>query len=475
MLAKSYPFYLGNRAQAPNTALEVRDKFTGEVATRVAQADSEIMCRAITAAAGAAEPMRRIPSCERQTILQHCVRRRGERREELSRILCIEAGKPIRDARGEVSRMLDTFRIAAEESVRIHGEVVPLDTTPRARGYSGMWKRVPAGPCGFITPFNFPLNLVAHKVAPALAVGCPFVLKPASATPVSALMIGEALSETSLPEGAFSILPCSAEQSRPLVEDDRLRVLSFTGSPEVGWDLKRRAWRKKVVLELGGNAAVVVDQDADLDDAVERIVVGAFTQSGQSCISVQRILAHESLYARFREQLVEATRKLKPGNPADEETSLGPLISEASARRLEEWIASAASRGARILCGGSRLGAIMQATLLEAVPKDEPLCAQEAFGPVAILSSFADFDSALREVNESAFGLQAGVFTRDLYRAQRAWDRLEVGGVILGDAPSWRSDAMPYGGVKGSGLGREGVRFAMEEMSEIRMLVIRTP
>jgi acyl-CoA reductase-like NAD-dependent aldehyde dehydrogenase len=475
MLAKTYPFYLANRALSPNTRLAVCDKFTGEVATCVAQADSEIMSQAIASAVAAAEPMRRIPSYERQTILHHCTRRLGERREELARILCIEAGKPIRDARGEVTRMLDTFRIAAEESVRIRGEVVPLDTTPRARGYSGMWKRIPVGPCAFITPFNFPLNLAAHKIAPALAVGCPFVLKPASDTPVSALMIGEALAETSLPEGAFSILPCSADQSRPLVEDDRLRLLSFTGSPEVGWDLKRRAGRKKVVLELGGNAAVIVDQDADLDDAVERIVFGAFYQSGQSCISVQRILAHESVYRRFRERLVEASRRLKTGNPLEEDTLLGPLISEASASRLEGWIAAAVRRGAKVLCGGSREGAMMQATLLEDVPKDEPLCSSEAFGPVAVLSSFADFDTALREVNESAFGLQAGLFTRDLYRAQRAWDRLEVGGVILGDVPSWRSDVMPYGGVKGSGLGREGVRFAMEEMSEIRMLVIRTP
>ena len=475
MPATSHPFYLANRAQSPNAALEVRDKFTGEITARVAQADAGILDQAIAAAAAAAEPMRRIPTYERQTILRHCARRLGERREELARVLCIEAGKPIRDARGEVSRALDTFRIAAEESVRIYGEVLPLDTTPRARGYSGMWKRVPVGPCAFITPFNFPLNLVAHKIAPALAAGCPFVLKPASATPVSALIVGQALAETSLPEGAFSILPCSAEAARPLVEDDRLKLLSFTGSPDVGWELKRRAGRKKVVLELGGNAAVVVDQDADLDDAVERIVSGAFYQSGQSCISVQRILAHESIYRRFRDRLVEATRGLKCGNPADEETLLGPLISEDSARRLEDWIASAARRGAKVLCGGSRQGAVMQATLLEDVPKDEPLCAQEAFGPVAMLSSFADFDSALKEVNNSAFGLQAGIFTRDLYRAQRAWDRLEVGGVILGDVPAWRSDSMPYGGVKGSGLGREGVRFAMEEMSEIRMLVIRTP
>jgi acyl-CoA reductase-like NAD-dependent aldehyde dehydrogenase len=475
MLPESFPYYLANRACAANTDLPVRDKFTQEIATHVALADAAVVKQAVAAAAAAAEPMRRLSSHERQSVLRHCHQRLEPRREELARVLCVEAGKPIRDARNEVGRMLDTFRIAAEESVRIHGEVLPLDATPRAKGYTGMWKRVPVGPCGFITPFNFPLNLVAHKIAPALAAGCPFVLKPASFTPVSALLIGEALAETSLPEGAFSILPCSARDSSPLVEDERIKLLSFTGSPEVGWDLKARAGRKKVVLELGGNAAVIVDHDADVEDAASRIVVGAFAQSGQSCISVQRILAHESLYERLRERLVERARDLKTGDPSDEQTSLGPLIDEAAIRRLEEWIASAVGRGAKLLCGGKSSGLLMEATLLEEVPKDEPLCAKEAFGPVAVLSRFRDFDAALAEVNDSAFGLQAGVFTRDLYRAQRAWDSLEVGGVIIGDTPTWRSDAMPYGGMKGSGLGREGVRFALEEMTEIRMLVIRTP
>jgi acyl-CoA reductase-like NAD-dependent aldehyde dehydrogenase len=475
MLPKSFPLYVANQPHSPNADLPVRDKYTQEIVTHVAQADPVILEQAIASAAAAAEPMRRLPSHERQSVLHHCLRRLEPRREELARVLCIEAGKPIRDARNEVGRMLDTFRIAAEESVRIHGEVLPLDATPRAKGYAGMWKRVPVGPCGFITPFNFPLNLVAHKIAPALAAGCPFVLKPASATPLSALMIGEVLSETSLPEGAFSILPCSARDSALLVEDERIKLLSFTGSPEVGWDLKTRAGKKKVVLELGGNAAVVVDQDADVEDAASRITLGAFGQSGQSCISVQRIFAHESLYQRLRDRLVEKARELKAGNPVDEQTSLGPLIDEAAARRMEEWIASAVARGAKLLCGGKSSGLLMEATLLEKVPKDEPLCAKEAFGPVAILSRFRDFDAALDEVNDSAFGLQAGVFTRDLYRAQRAWDTLQVGGVIIGDTPTWRSDAMPYGGMKGSGLGREGVRFAIEEMTEIRMLVIRTP
>jgi acyl-CoA reductase-like NAD-dependent aldehyde dehydrogenase len=475
MLAKNYPYYLANRPVAANADLAVDDKYTGEIATRVALADRRAIDEAIAAAARAAEPMRRLAAYERQAVLQHCVRRFEERSAELAETLCIEAGKPIKDSRGEVTRLIDTFRVAAEEATRIYGEILPLDITPRARGYAGMWKRVPVGPCSFISPFNFPLNLAAHKIAPALAVGCPFVLKPASFTPVGALLIGEVLAETSLPPGAFSILPCRRDGASQFVEDERLKLLSFTGSPAVGWDLKARAGKKKVVLELGGNAAVVVDACADLEDAVARIVFGAFYQSGQSCISVQRILVHESVYDDFRMQLVASTRKLKAGDPRDGATFIGPLISEEAARRVESWIASAVARGAKVLCGGKRQGVILEATLLEGVPKEEAICAREAFGPVAVLSPFRDFDDALREVNDSVYGLQAGVFTRDLYRAQRAWDLLEVGGVVIGDVPSWRVDHMPYGGVKNSGLGREGIRFAMEEMTEIRMLVIRTP
>ena len=388
MLAKSYPYYLANEPVAANRDLEVRDKFTGEVATHVALADAAAVERAIDRAARAAEPMRRMAAYERRDVLQHCVRRFEERAEELAQGLCVEAGKPIKDSRGEVTRLVDTFRIAAEESVRQHGEVMTLDIAPRARNYSGMWKRVPIGPCGFITPFNFPLNLAAHKIAPALAAGCPFVLKPASWTPVGALLIGEVLAETSLPKGAFSILPCRSQDVAALVTDDRIKLLSFTGSPEVGWDLKARAGKKRVLLELGGNAAVVVDADADLDDAVQRIVFGAFYQSGQSCISVQRILAHERIYDALRDKLVEATRKLVAGDPKDELTFVGPVISEEDARRLEEWVRSAVAAGGKLLCGGKRRGALFEATLLEDVPKGEPVCAGEAFGPVAVLSRF---------------------------------------------------------------------------------------
>lgn len=475
MLRENYPYYLANQAVYANRDLSVVDKYTGKEATRVALADEAAIDQAIAAAVRAARPMRELKAYQRQAVLQHCARRFSERAEELAESLCIEAGKPIKDSRGEVARLIDTFRIAAEESVRLTGEVLPLDISERARDYTGMWKRVPIGPCSFISPFNFPLNLAAHKIAPALAVGCPFVLKPASLTPIGALTIGEVLAECDLPEGAFSILPCRREGARLFTTDPRLRLLSFTGSPAVGWELKAQAGQKKVVLELGGNAACIVDESADLEDAVGRIVVGAFYQSGQSCISVQRILVHERLYEAVRERLVVATRALRSGDPKDPATFVGPMISEAEAERLAGWIAQAERAGARLLCGGGRTGAMLEATLLEGVPRGQPLREEEAFGPVALLSPFTTFDQALEEVNDSQFGLQAGVFTRDLYHAQRAWDELEVGGVVIGDVPSWRVDHMPYGGVKNSGLGREGIRWAMEDMTEIRLMVLRTP
>jgi acyl-CoA reductase-like NAD-dependent aldehyde dehydrogenase len=475
MLRENYPYYLANRAVYDNADLPVIDKFTGKVATKVALAGEAAIDAAIAAAVAAAEPMRKLKAYERQAVLMHCVKRFSERADELAESLCIEAGKPIRDSKGEVGRLIDTFRIAAEESVRIIGEVLPLDIAPRARDYTGMWKRVPIGPCSFISPFNFPLNLAAHKIAPALAVGCPFVLKPASLTPIGALTIGEVLAEADLPAGAFSILPCKRDGARLFTEDPRFKLLSFTGSPDVGWALKAQAGQKKVVLELGGNAACIVDQGTDLADAVERIITGAFYQSGQSCISVQRILVHQGEYEAFRSRLVSATRALKMGDPKLPDTFIGPMISEAEAKRLDGWIQEATRAGAVLLCGGKREGAMLEPTLLENVPPGLSLREQEAFGPVAILSRFDDFDAALAEVNESQFGLQAGVFTRDIYRVQRAWDVLDVGGVVVGDVPSWRVDHMPYGGVKNSGLGREGVRWAMEDMSEPRLLVLRTP
>src|SRR5687767_19555 len=468
-----YPLYLANEAKQPNADLEVTDKYSGEVAFRVAQADAATIDAGIAACAEAAEPMARMASFERENVLQHCVDRFKERFDELAFALCVEAGKPIKDSEGEVTRLIDTFRIAAEESVRMTGEVQPLDISKRARGYQGIWKRVPIGPCSFISPFNFPLNLAAHKIAPAIAVGCPFVMKPASRTPLGAIIMGEVLAETDLPNGAFSILPATRDGADLFTEDDRLKLLGFTGSPEVGWALKAKAGKKKVVLELGGNAAVIVDADADLDDAVERIAFGAFYQSGQSCIGVQRIIIHADIYDDLKKRLVAKTRTLVAGNPHDRKTFVGPMIDVKEAQRLDNWIREAVEGGATLLCGGKREGAMLEATLIENVDRSANVYREEAFGPVAILSKFDDFGAALEEVNDSKFGLQAGIFTRDLFRMFDAWDRLEVGGVVINDVPSYRVDNMPYGGVKDSGLGREGVRFAMEDMTEIRNLVIR--
>lgn len=473
MLKNTYPLYLNNKAYQPNADLEVTDKYSGEVAFRVALADAKTIDAGIAGAVRAAEPMARMASYERQAVLDHCVKRFRERFDELAYALCVEAGKPIKDAEGEVTRLIDTFRIASEEATRLYGEVQPLDISPRAKGYQGIWKRVPIGPCSFISPFNFPLNLAAHKIAPAIATGCPFVMKPASRTPLGAIIMGEVLAETDLPEGAFSILPAHRDGADLFTVDDRLKLLSFTGSPDVGWALKAKSGKKKVVLELGGNAAVIVDEDANLDDALERIVFGAFYQSGQSCIGVQRIIVHEKVYDRFKDMLVAKTRSLVAGDPKDRRTFIGPMISEGEARRLDSWIRQAVQSGAKLLCGGRREGAMLEATLLENVDRSAAAYREEAFGPLALLSKFADFDAAMEEVNDSKFGLHAGIFTRDLFKMFDAWDRLDVGGVVINDVPSYRVDNMPYGGVKDSGLGREGIRFAMEDMTEIRNLVIR--
>ncbi len=475
----TYPIYLANKPIMPNTDLAVEDKYTGEVVTRVPSAGPELVEQAIAAAVTATRPMAKLPAYKRQAALQHCVERFIQTRDDLAEVLCIEAGKPIKDARGEVTRLIETFKIAAEEATRIvgNGQVMELAISERARAYRGMWKRVPIGPVSLITPFNFPLNLVAHKVAPAIAAGCPFVLKPARNTPIGALMIGSALAETDLPEGAFSIITPSNEDSAPLVEDDRLKLLSFTGSL-IGWKLKAKAGKKKVVLELGGNAACIVDETIagnHLDDAVDRMVIGAFYQSGQSCIGVQRILLHASIYDDFKAKFIAKTVKLKAGDPKEEDTFVGPMIDQAAAERVESWIAEAVADGAKLLCGGKREGAIVTAAVLEDVPRDAKVSCQEVFGPVVLLRKFNSFDEALSMADDSDFGLQTGVFTRDLYRAQRAWDELDVGGVVVGDVPSWRVDHMPYGGVKDSGLGREGLTWAIEDMTELRLLVIRDP
>ncbi len=472
MLNETYPYYLANQPVAANTDLEVTNKYTGEVATRVAMADAATIDKAIGAAHDARHAMRKMPSYARADVLRHLAQRMEERHEELAKALCIEAGKPIKDSRGEVTRGIDTFNIAAEEAVRIYGEYQPLDISKRAEGYEGIWKRVPIGVCSFISPFNFPINLAAHKIAPAIAAGCPFVLKPASKTPIGALIMGEILAETDLPKGAFSILPCRRDGADLFTTDERFKLLSFTGSPDVGWALKAKAGKKPVVLELGGNAACVVDKDADQDFAVERMMIGAFYQSGQSCIGVQRVLIHENIYESFKGKLVAAAKQLKVGDPLEEDTFIGPLIDEKEAKRLEEWTDAAVKGGAKVLCGGKRDGAFYDATFIENAPKDAAVTCEEAFGPIATVEPFNNFKQACDIVNDSVFGLQAGVFTNNMQNAFYAFNELDVGGVVINDIPSFRVDSMPYGGVKDSGLGREGIRFAIEDMTELRLMVM---
>ena len=479
-LRKHYPAYMGGEP-FDHGELTVINPYTGERATTVPCADAAAVGRAIEMAHESRQAMAAVPAFKRAAVLRACVEQFKNRRAELAEACSTEAGKPINYAEGEVARLIDTFSIAADEALLAEaGETIPMAISQRAAGYRGMTKRVPIGPCAFITPFNFPLNLVAHKVAPAVAAGCPFVLKPADKTPVGALLIGEVLasawSDAELPHGAWSILPASVDDAAALIEDDRIKLLSFTGSDKVGWELKAKAGKKKVVLELGGNAPCIIDETADLDDALDRIVTAAFAFAGQTCISVQRILVHERIYDEVRAQLIAAAKVSPQGDPSDRATVVGPMIRPEAARRLKEWIDEAVAAGGALLCGGEISGPcanIISAAVLEHVPTEAKLVREEAFGPVIVLSRFRHFDAALEEANSTRFGLQVGLFTNRLDRAVLAWDRLEYGGIIVNDTSSFRVDHMPYGGVKDSGIGREGLRYAIEDMTETRLLVIR--
>jgi acyl-CoA reductase-like NAD-dependent aldehyde dehydrogenase len=452
---------------------DVIDKWTGDVFARVARAGADELERAIASAHAAERDAARLPAHTRAAVCRHVARRLGERREEFARALVREVGKPIGDSRGEVARAIDTFTIASEEATRIRGEHLPLDVTGRApAGCQGIVKRVPVGTCALITPFNFPLNLAAHKVAPAIAAGCPFVLKPSEKTPLTSLMLAELIAETDWPREAWSVVTCDSDAAAPLVEDDRLKLLSFTGSATVGWALKAKAGKKKVILELGGDAGCIIDETAELDHAVERVAFGGFYQSGQSCISVQRVLVHRTHEIDFSERLAGALHHLIGGDPFDDQTFLAPLIDEAAAERVERWVDEAIRDGAHLLCGGTRDGSHYAPTVLTDVPDRCTIAREEVFGPVVLLESFDDFDAALERVNASRFGIQAGVFTNDMRHAMRAWNELAVGAVVINDVPSFRIDAMPYGGVKDSGLHREGPRHAIEDMTEPRLLVL---
>src|SRR4051794_7635444 len=431
--------------------------------------------QAVEAAVKAFEVTRTLPAYERGAILRNISAGVKTRREELGRLLATEAGKPIRDALVEVDRAVITFRLGAEEAERMVGETIPLDLMPASKGRVGITRRFPIGPIAGISPFNFPLNLAAHKVSPAIASGNPIVLKPPSKDPLTMLTVAEIIEEAGAPAGSVSILPMSRELGDRMVSDDRFKLLTFTGSPSVGWRMKERAGKKKVVLELGGNAGVIVDETADLDWAVKRTLVGAFTYSGQVCISVQRMFVHEDVWDAFMDRFVEGAKGIKVGDPLDPQTELGPMVDENAASRTQRWVDEALAAGGQSLLGGKADGSFFPPTILTDVPVTGAVCSNEAFAPLAVAFKFRQIDDAIRQVNDSFFGLQTGIFTNDLDHAWRAFNGLEVGGVIVNDVPAYRVDHMPYGGVKDSGLGREGLRWSIEDMTELRLMVIAEP
>ncbi|HEY7937069.1 MAG TPA: aldehyde dehydrogenase family protein [Candidatus Limnocylindrales bacterium] len=430
---------------------------------------------AVNAAVAAFEQTRHLPAYERGAILRSISAGIKARREELGRLIALEAGKPIRDALVEVDRASLTFRLGAEEAERLVGEVIPLDLMASSRGRLGITRRFPIGPVAAISPFNFPLNLAAHKLAPAIAAGCSIVLKPPSKDPLTMLTVGEIIAEAGLPEGAVSILPMSRELGDRMVADERFKLLTFTGSPSVGWRMKERAGKKKVVLELGGNAGVIVDKSADLDWAIKRCLVGAFSYAGQVCISVQRMFIHADIWDEFMKRFVAGAASLKLGDPLDPQTDLGPMVDPAAAARTQRWVDEAVELGGVLLLGGHAQGTAFPPTILTDTPVTAAVCSNEAFAPLVVAFPFRDFGDAIRQVNDSSFGLQTGVFTNDLANSWAAFNSLEVGGVIVNDVPTYRIDHMPYGGVKDSGLGREGLRWAIEDMTEIRIMVIAQP
>ncbi len=469
-----FPFYVDRRWVSDGERIEIRSPGTGEVVGTTFRADSAALEAAIAAAVRAFEITRKMGGFERQRVLREIAAGITAGREELARTLALEAGKPIKAARVEVERAAFTFAVAAEEATRVGGEYLPLDWQSSTAGRWGIVRRFAVGPIAAITPFNFPINLVAHKLAPAIAAGCTIVLKPAPQTPLTSLNLAKIIEVAGWPAGALNVLPLSNEDAGALVTDDRIKLLSFTGSTAVGWQLKAKARKKRVLLELGGNAGVIVCADANLEYAVERCAVGGFTYAGQTCISVQRILVEDAVFDGFVSALVARVGKLKVGAVLDEGTDVGPLINEDAAKRVIEWIGEAVSGGAKLLCGGVREDATVTPTVLTGTAAGMQVNCKEIFGPVVTVEKFSSFDAALATINDSDFGLQAGLFTRDFVRITQAFEVLEVGGVMVGEVPAFRIDHMPYGGVKDSGLGREGLRYAIEEMTEPRLLAVNT-
>ena len=465
-------FLIGGTWRSSATIKPVINPFNNAVVGEVCQAGGQDIADAIEAASIGFKKTRQLQSYQRAEILSYISQELESNKEKFARLITAETGKPITFSRAEVDRSVFTFQYAAEEAKRIEGSVLPLDLAAHASNRFGIVQRFPLGVIGAITPFNFPINLVTHKLAPAIAAGNSFVLKPSSNAPMTALLLAEIILHSGYPHEAVNIIPCSGDAASQLIADERVKLISFTGSPAIGWSLKARAGKKKVVLELGGNAGVIVDRGTEISSAVKRIAMGAYGNAGQSCISVQRVYVHADLYQQFLSELVAVSRAIRVGDPNNEDTIVGPMIDESAARKAEEWIDEAVTAGARMLCGGQRTGAVLEPTVLANVNPKVKVSCQEVFAPIVTIDPFDTFGQAVEKINASAYGLQAGVFTNDFSHVLHAYTNLEVGGVIINDYPTFRIDHMPYGGVKDSGFGREGIKYAIEEMTEPKLLVV---
>lgn len=472
---KTEPICIGGEFRVLPHTFPVNNPFNNKLIAHCSLADTAQLEEAIALAQGAEKVMQELPSHKKSKILNATADGLTKNRFELASLLAQEAAKPLKFALGEVDRALQVFRIAAEECKRIPAEYIQLDWTPAGEGKEGIVKYFPVGLVAAISPFNFPLNLTAHKIAPAIATGCPIILKPARSTPLSALFLSKIIYEAGLPKGALSLLPMNRESGNQLVTDPRFKLLTFTGSPQVGWKMKNEAGQKKVVLELGGNAGAIVTPTANLEKAVQKCLIGAFSYSGQVCIHTQRIYVHSSIFNSFTEQLALETSKLRIGDPMEETTDISTLIDHANTQRIEEWVQEALDNGAKLIAGGRVENGVYLPTILTNVKNTLRVCRDEVFGPVVIVESYEHFSEAIQEVNNSPFGLQAGVFTNSITEEQEAFNTLKVGGVIINDTPTFRVDHMPYGGIKDSGLGREGVKYAMLDMLEPKILVKSLP
>lgn len=468
-------FLIGTEWRESSVQQSVINPYSGKTIAEVCQAQPDDIEDAIQLSVSAFHPFAELPTHKRAQALSSIAQQLTARQKEFAGVMSLESGKPITDALREVHRAIQTFTLASEEAKRMLGETIPMDNSPGMEHHMGILRRVPIGPVLGITPFNFPLNLVAHKLAPCLAVGNPFILKPAPQTPLTALLLGELLCELGLPPGTLSVLPCENALAETMVRDPRIQALSFTGSAAVGWSLKDKAGKKRVALELGGNAAVIVEPDADLKQAAQRCAAGGLSYSGQTCISVQRLYLHKDIYDPFVELLLSHVGSSPCGDPLSETTVVGPLIDQQAAIRVETWIQEAVAQGADCLCGGTRQDALVAPAVLANVSPSMKVSCQEVFGPVITLSRYQDFTDALHQVNDSAYGLQASVFTQNINRIFQAYQTLEMGAILANEIPTWRADHMPYGGVKDSGLGREGVRYAMQELTEPKLLVLNLP